>query len=71
MTFIFLLICVFALGVLWAVFLNRLTNKNNQNVTHSFSNNRVYWKFTDQTDPSIDDVVKDFKLLDDWLIEFL
>lgn len=68
MTFIFLLICVFAL---WAVFLNRISNKKSKNVTQSFSNNKVYRKFTDQADPSIDDVVKDFKLLDDWLIEFL
>ena len=31
---------------------------------------RTYRKFTDQSDPCVDDIVKDFKLLDDWLIEF-
>lgn len=71
MTFILLLICAFSLGILWAVFLNYIVNKKKQNITNSFSNNRIYWKFTDQTAPSIDEVIKDFKLLDDWLIEFL
>lgn len=66
-----LLVAIFSFGFAFAIIIYLVSNKKNINISESFSGNKIYGKFTDQTDPSIDDIVKDFKLLDDWLIEFL
>lgn len=62
--FLLLLVAIFALGFLFAILVYLVSNKKNRNMSECFSDNKTYSKFTDQSDPSIDDVVKDFKLLD-------
>ncbi|MCI8361800.1 MAG: hypothetical protein HFJ41_01375 [Clostridia bacterium] len=62
---LFLLIAIFALGFFIAIIVDLCTNKKNKDISKSFSENKIYRKFTDENDPCIDDVVNDFKLLDD------
>ncbi len=61
-----ILLCVSILGGgLTGTFLGIMKNKQKESVPKSFcDNNVIFGKFTDQHDPSIDEVVKDFKLLD-------
>lgn len=68
--FLILLADIFALGFIFAIIIYLVSNKKNRNISDFFSENKTYRKFTDQSDPCVDDIVKDFKLLDDWLIEF-
>lgn len=63
--FLLLLVGIFAIGVVFAIIASLISNKKRKSITESFSDNRAYWKFRDQSDASIDDVAKDFKLLDD------
>lgn len=60
-----LVISVFMLGFPFGIIIYLASNKKNTNITEFFSNNKTYLGFIDQSDPCIDDVVKDFKLLDD------
>lgn len=62
---LFLLIAIFALGFFIAIIVDLFTNKKSKDISKSFSENKIYRKFKDQDDPCIDDVVNDFKLLDD------
>ena len=68
--FLLLLVAIFSFAFLFAIIVYLVSNKKSKNISESFSENRTYRKFTDQSDPCVDDIVKDFKLLDDWLIEF-
>lgn len=63
--FILLLIGIFVFGSLCGIIGSIISNKKNKNIPESFSDCKTYRKFTDQNDPSIDEVVKGFKLLDD------
>ncbi len=63
--FLLLLVGIFVVGVIFAIIVNLISKNKRKSITESFSDNRAYWKFRDQSDASIDDVVKDFKLLDD------
>lgn len=63
--FLLLLATIFAFGFLFPIIVYLVSKKKNRNISESFSENNVYRKFTDQSDPSIDDVIKNFKLFDD------
>ncbi len=63
--FLLLLVAIFVFGFIFAIAIHLVYNKKNRNMSKCFSNNKTYSKFTNQSDPFIDDVVKDFKLLDD------
>ncbi len=63
--FLILLADIFALGFIFAIIIYLVSNKKNRNISDFFSENKTYRKFTDQSDPCVDDIVKDFKLLDD------
>lgn len=64
-SYFLLLLVGIVVGVIFAIIANLISKKKRKNIPESFSDNRTYWKFRDQSDASIDDVVKDFKLLDD------
>lgn len=52
-------------GGLIGVFLHMITKKQKENIPESFcDSNVVYGKFTDQNEVSIDEVAKEFELLD-------
>ena len=61
-----ILVCVsIFLGALAGICLSIIKKKQKGNIPKSFcEDNVIFGKFTDQYDVSIDDVVKDFKLLD-------
>lgn len=63
--FLLLFVGIFILGMLSGIIAGLISNNRKKSISESFSNNRTYWKYTDQSDSSIDEVVKDFKLLDD------
>ena len=63
--FSLLLVYILSSGFIFVIIIYLVSNKKNRNISESFSENRTYRKFTDQSDPCVDDIVKDFKLLDD------
>ena len=63
--FLLLLVAIFSFAFLFLIFVYLVSNKKSKNISESFSENKTYRKFTDQSDPCIDDVINDFKLLDD------
>ncbi len=63
--FLLLLVGIFIVALLFGIVASLISNKKSIDIPESFSHSRTYWKFTDQADPSIDDVITDFKLLDD------
>lgn len=63
--FLLLFVGIFILGMLSGIIAGLISNNRKKSISESFSNNRTYWKYTDQSDSSIDEVVKDFKLLND------
>lgn len=63
--FLLLLVAIFSIAFLFAIIVYLVSNKKSKNISESFSENKTYRKFTDQSDPCIDDVINDFKLLDD------
>lgn len=63
----FTLLCIGIIlsGGLVGVFLHIITRKQKENIPKSFcESNVIYRKFTDQNEVSIDEVVKNFELLD-------
>ena len=61
------LLCIgsMLLGGLIGVCSHIITKKQKENILESFcERNVIYWKFTDQDEVSLDEVVKDFELLD-------
>ncbi len=63
--FLLLLVAIFSFAFLFAIIVYLVSNKKSKNISESFSENKTYRKFTDQSNPCIDDVINDFKLLDD------
>lgn len=63
----FTLLCIGIIlsGGLIGVILHIITKKQKENIPESFcDSNVIYRKFTDQNEVSIDEVAKNFKLLD-------
>ena len=63
----FTLICIGIMlsGGLIGVFLHIITKKQKENIPESFcESNAIYCKFTDQNEVPLDEVAKNFELLD-------
>ncbi len=63
----FTVLCIGILlsGVLIGICLGIITKKQKENIPKSFcESNVIYGKYTDQNEVSIDEVIKEFKLLD-------
>lgn len=63
--FIILCICIIFFGVFVGIVLAIFTRKQKENMSKSFCESHfIYGKFLDQDEISIDEVIKDFNLLD-------
>lgn len=63
--FVLLCISIIVFGALIGLFLSIITNKKKKLIPISFcKSNKIYGKFTDQNEVSINTIIKDFKLLD-------